>query len=580
MNSIFLKKKVDSTSVQGLPSYMTDGDLISGKVQSSCSLHTGIAGVPIMVNPVSPDFLQSVNDIMEGNAAYGANASNFMAEDTVNGVEYAVAFSSGKIYAMADGNIVDKAKLPKRLVFLLSMPYFMGNNEFASAFDGFKNASDDADKKSYLAMMYDNAYYRDGTNEVAKAFDEKPLTKLTAAKANDPKFAASEVEGTFKTFKMPMAGTVSATITTAKAVMDGSAFNGKFAVVDPSELTEEEREHIFRIDDRFIVTEQHVDICQTIKNSLGGPHPFSNFLLRGAPGGGKSTFVQIVAAGTALPYYSDVLRDDITADFFSGYYAPDCDHIGHHVGLDEYIDSLPKSDDIAFDPVDAYQRITGTENLNATGDDCMKEIYKRVAEMANESKGESKNALTFVEGLVPKLTRPCLIFYDEVTVPKNPGVIAALNTLMDNQRKFTLTSGRVIERHPLSVMMFAGNFGDVEGCREPNRAWQDRNNEILDVAPPTPEQMKAMLIASTGYDSTKNANIPIDMFVGIWPELQKISADYYGVCGPRALCDWLAKSMLIGSPIRAAETTIVAKSSSDVACQAEMMTKIRNRFKN
>ena len=150
---------------------------------------------------------------------------------------------------------------------------------------------------------------------------------------------------------------------------------------------------------------------------------------------------------------------------------------------------------------------------------------------------------------------------------------------MDNQRKFTLTSGKVIERHPKSVMMFAGNFDDVEGCREPNRAWQDRNNEILDVDPPTAEQMKQMLVAATGYNEKTDGNIPIDKFVAVWPELQKISAEYYGVCGPRALCDWLAKSMIIGSPIRAAETTIITKSSSDKTCQANMRMKIRNSFR-
>lgn len=80
---------------------------------------------------------------------------------------------------------------------------------------------------------------------------------------------------------------------------------------------------------------------------------------------------------------------------------------------------------------------------------------------------------------------------------------------MDNQRKFTLTSGKVIERHPKSVMMFAGNFDDVEGCREPNRAWQDRNNEILDVDPPTAEQMKQMLVAATGYNEKPMVTFPL-----------------------------------------------------------------------
>lgn len=37
--------------------------------------------------------------------------------------------------------------------------------------------------------------------------------------------------------------------------------------------------------------------------------------------------------------------------------------------------------------------------------------------------------------------------------------------------------------------------------------------------------------------------------------------------------------MIIGSPIRAAETTIITKSSSDKTCQANMRMKIRNSFR-
>ena len=243
---------------------------------------------------------------------------------------------------------------------------------------------------------------------------------------------------------------------------------------------------------------------------------------------------------------------------------------------------MPTPEDMAFDPVTAYETITGKVNDTATAKDCMEAMTRRIVEFTKNPKGESKNALTFVEGLIPKLERPCLIFYDEVTAPKNPGAITALNSLMDRQRVFTLSTGRVIHRHPLSVMCFAGNFSEdgveLEGVRDPNRTWQDRNNEVLNIAPPKPAETKAMLIADTGYDEAVNANIPIDQFVNILPELQKISADYYGVCGFRALSDWLAKSMAIGSPIRAAETTIITKSTNNPECQAELRQKIKNHF--
>lgn len=572
---------VTSADLMGLPRYMADGELVNGRVETSCKLHAAIPGVPNMCFKVVPGFLHALNALATNTAAYGKNNTAYMAEVTNNGVRYAAAFknSNASIHSCANGKAVTKDKVPTSLPFLLSMPFYMEDKEFSDSYEGWVNAQTDEERKRYIATMFDNAYQRNGANNVIAAWDTKNLFGLTDSKLS--RFDVSDGIGDFTVFKNGNTANAanSAVAAMAQSVMDGSAFNGAYRIVEESELTAEEKEHVFHIDDRFIVTRQHEDVCQTIQKSMSTAHPFSNYLLRGAPGGGKSTFVQIIAAGMGLPYYSDVLRDDITADFFSGYYAPDCDHVGKHIGLDEFIANMPSPEDMAYDPVDAFERITGSINEEATANDCMNALMARVKEITENSKGESQQVLTFVEGLVPKLTRPCLVFYDEVTIPKNPGVIAALNTLMDNQRKFTLTSGKVIERHPKSVMMFAGNFDDVEGCREPNRAWQDRNNEILDVDPPTAEQMKQMLVAATGYNEKTDGNIPIDKFVAVWPELQKISAEYYGVCSPRALCDWLAKSMIIGSPIRAAETTIITKSSSDKTCQANMRMKIRNSFR-
>lgn len=590
MSSIFFDNYVTTTaaSLDGLPDYMADGALVKGTVVSNSKLHPSVPGIPTnLVASVDPEFLQALNDIKQGRAAFGKNNKFAIAEDTVitsvTSDVFVAAYDSSKakILAMMNEKILNgsiKAKCRHRVLYLLVMAYAMDDTEFNTAYTSWKamtpGTGNDDQMKELVATMYDNLYYGKSTYSGLTTAANNAVGTLNKVKAKDTKYTAATFEGKFQFFPVSGSSMKTGPIVAKRAAVASNDFNGMYRVVEESELTPEERSHIFHIDDRFIVTDQHRDVCATIKNSLGGAHPFSNYLLRGAPGGGKSTFVQIVAAGLGLPYYSDVLRDDITADFFSGYYAPDCDKVGKHIGIDEFLAQMPSAEDMAFDPLSAYMQITGKENESATANDCMLALMQRVQEVCSKAEGESKQTLTFVEGLVPKLVRPCLVFYDEVTVPKNPGVIAALNTLMDNQRKFTLTSGRVIERHPKTVMMFAGNFDDVEGCREPNRAWQDRNNEIIDVDPPTAEQMKAMLIASTGYDPNVNGNINIDAFISIWPQLQEISAEYYGVCGPRALSDWLAKSMALGDPRRAAETTILTKSSSDKMCQAEMREKI------
>lgn len=557
-------KAFDNNSVLGsLPAFMFDGALMGGQVPSGCQLRSSLPGMPLMCNPVHPGFLEAIRDLYAltpATACYGSNSVATMAEDTIDGVLYVAAYTKGKIYAMAnDRPLSNMDELPIRMLVLLSMPFYLKDTEFTATLQQFQKASTDDEKKLALATLYDNAYMREGDNEIGQSYETTNLLRMTRVKAQNPSYMPTAQEGAqFSVFKN--VGTnattgVAANIVATQSVMKGSEFNGAFRVVEESELTPEERLHIKHIDDRYNITEQHIDVASTIKNSLNGPHPFCNYLFRGQPGGGKSTFVQIIAAGLGLPYYSDVLKDDLSGDFFSGYYAPDVDNKGkkQYKSLEEFLAEMPTPEDMAFDPISAYETITGNALDNVTPKDCMDALTMRIVEFTKNTKSDNKNALTFVEGLIPKLERPCLIFYDEVTAPKNPGAITALNSLMDRQRVFTLSTGRVIHRHPLSVMCFAGNFSEdgveLEGVHDPNRTWQDRNNEVLNIAPPKPAETKAMLIADTGYDEKANANIPIDQFVNILPELQQISADYYGVCGFRALSDWLAKSMAIGSPM-------------------------------
>lgn len=586
-------KAFDNNSVLGsLPAFMFDGALMGGQVPSGCQLRSSLPGMPLMCNPVHPGFLEAIRDLYAltpATACYGSNSVATMAEDTIDGVLYVAAYTKGKIYAMAnDRPLSNMDELPIRMLVLLSMPFYLKDTEFTATLQQFQKASTDDEKKLALATLYDNAYMREGDNEIGQSYETTNLLRMTRVKAQNPSYMPTAQEGAqfsvFKNVGTNAATGVAANIVATQSVMKGSEFNGAFRVVEESELTPEERLHIKHIDDRYNITEQHIDVASTIKNSLNGPHPFCNYLFRGQPGGGKSTFVQIIAAGLGLPYYSDVLKDDLSGDFFSGYYAPDVDNKGkkQYKSLEEFLAEMPTPEDMAFDPISAYETITGNALDNVTPKDCMDALTMRIVEFTKNAKSDNKNALTFVEGLIPKLERPCLIFYDEVTAPKNPGAITALNSLMDRQRVFTLSTGRVIHRHPLSVMCFAGNFSEdgveLEGVHDPNRTWQDRNNEVLNIAPPKPAETKAMLIADTGYDEKVNANIPIDQFVNILPELQQISADYYGVCGFRALSDWLAKSMAIGSPIRAAETTIITKSTNDPICQAELRQKIKNHF--
>lgn len=584
-------KTIKKTDIDGLPSWMLP--LFSGNATSTYSGRTPVPGMPLMGLPMAPEFAQAIWACINnpGSVAYGHNNVSYVAEMECDGIDYAVACSKSNLYGAKGGmKPKTKADIPLRVFIILSWPIYMTNNEFNNNFVGLQNAADDEARLTHCATMYDIAYDMEakGQNAVATAYEGNIRAMNQTKATTGSTFVPTEYVGAFKMFKTGsnMAASASgASIVAAKEVIDSESFNGKYAICTPDELTEDGRQHIVHIGREIVVGKQAVEVCETIQRTLGTAHPFCNYMLRGLPGGGKTTFVRTVAAGLGLPLYSDVLKSNLSGDFFDGYFAPNCSGSGaKYQSLPELLESMPGASDMTYDPVSSYYEITGTMKEDATEGDCLRAVAEKVTAFTDAMEGGNKDALMFVEGLIPKLEHPCIVFYDEVTAPRNPGAITALNNIMDRTRKYTLGNGRVIHRHPKSLMFFAGNFSEdgleLEGVKDPNRTFQDRCNEIINVQPPRPAEIKAQLIADTGYDEVANGNIPIDNFVRILPELQKLCSDYYGVCGFRGLSDWLMKSMITGSPILAAETTIITKSTNDFECAAHMRQKIADFFRS
>ena len=96
--SIFQMNANDIANAQGRsPAWLFDGDLMTGKVPSGCQMRPSMPGIPLMCNPVHPEFLSAINDLLFVNpasAAYGCNANAAIAEDTFDGMHCAVAFNA------------------------------------------------------------------------------------------------------------------------------------------------------------------------------------------------------------------------------------------------------------------------------------------------------------------------------------------------------------------------------------------------------------------------------------------------------------------------------------------------------
>lgn len=71
--SIFQMNANDIANAQGRsPAWLFDGDLMTGKVPSGCQMRPSMPGIPLMCNPVHPEFLSVINDLLFMNPASAA----------------------------------------------------------------------------------------------------------------------------------------------------------------------------------------------------------------------------------------------------------------------------------------------------------------------------------------------------------------------------------------------------------------------------------------------------------------------------------------------------------------------------
>ena len=367
--------------------------------------------------------------------------------------------------------------------------------------------------------------------------------------------------------------------------MEHEDFVGKYELHKRT-LNAVEESLVPKLPEWYIIPQEVVDICKHAQATTGKSMQMRNFLLRGPAGTGKTMGAKAIASGLHLPYMKYTCSAGTEIFDFVGMIFPDSDsastgdaqldkekEILKSMGGVNYANvtklmGLPDLDDMDYDPSGVYQTLTGTENLAATSQDCMRIVLDKVTEKVralskrDEASKSSGQTYSYVEtDFIKALKNGYVIEIQEPSTIVQPGVLVGLNSLLEQSGTITLPTGEMIERHPDAVVVVTTNTS-YEGCRGMNQSVLDRMSLVRDVELPEPEVMVQRVMSVTGatdeYQVSQMVQVVNDM-----AEYCRKNSITDGSYGMRSLIDWIISAEITGDVYHSALYTIISKATAD-----------------
>lgn len=495
----------------------------------------------------------------------------------------------GKYDTLADTyEQVDTANLDKfacTAIFMALHYAAMTDTEYNNCFNSIESSLDsstgfDNNHQTEMGILCDNLYRRlKKQGESYSILTNGTVQPLTRTQISAGRFVPTEQIGDVSILQDNYNGNNTST-TTASAPTDNSDFVGKYK--NPNRiLTDEEIALVPEVKSHIVIPKFVKTVCEHIQLSFDKPIKMGNAMFRGIAGTGKTTAAKLVAAGLSLPYGNVTCSADTQIFDLLGSIIPDTSMSVGNPALDAEREkyaamgginydtvsremNFPDVQTIAFDPVTAYQLITGAEKASATAEECMKLIMQnvigKVQELCSSSNGQV--SYKYVETpLVKAIKNGWVCEIQEPTVIIQQGVLVGLNSLLEQDGNIVLPTGEVIKRHPDAVIIITTNTS-YEGCRAMNQSVTDRMNLIFDIPNPTVDRMKQIAMSATGCTDETMVRKMAECVLDIEAYCKnKYITD--GSVGMRGLIDWVNSYMITTDPVKSAELTVLSKATTD-----------------
>ena len=540
--------------------------------------------------------------VAEYKSSVGPDAYHLVVFDAASGSALASVYD--KNTELIEQYVAHPSQRDGAAIFFALMPFLMSDAEFDETFQEYYDQfiagyPDMAKATESMAILCDNAYRRikDDTcpAHINITVDKSGnLMRVSQGQLDSGSFVPTSVTaGEFTIF----AKTGPAVIKKTGVVVEHTDFVGKYPLTPGRTLSALELSLIPKLPEWYIIPPEVVDICKHAQKTTGRPMQMRNFLLRGPAGTGKTMGAKAIAAGLGLPYMKYTCSANTEIFDFTGMIFPETDAVStgsseldrereilKSMGGISYANvaklmRLPDLDDMDYDPAGVYQALTGVENLAATVQDCMSVVLEKVTEKVQalskraENRQSSGQNYAYVEtDFVKALKHGYLVEVQEPSTIIQPGVLVGLNSLLEQEGSITLPTGKIIRRHPDTVVIVTTNVS-YEGCRSMNQSVVDRMSLVKDIELPEPEVMVQRAMAVTGCAD--------EYLVSQMVQVVNDMADYCrknsitdGACGMRSLIDWVISAEISGDPYLSAKYTVISKATADEEDREALITTI------
>lgn len=314
-------------------------------------------------------------------------------------------------------------------------------------------------------------------------------------------------------------------------------------------MTEEQKAKAAKMYPSYVVPKWVLKAAHNIKynHTLALPQSMkqNNIFLFGPPGSGKTDGAKAIASALGLPCEHISMSSNSDEFIFTGNIIPEVEGVSSSDSTN--LDIFNKYKDVAellefaeMSPDTVYQEITGKDKEDAELSDVVSAYADAVAaEKVKATKKSSKSGISykFVESVFCQaIEHGWLVTIEEFTNCRDAGIAMVINQLMDGYQQITLPTGKVIKRHPNSVIVFASNVDEAQ-CGEFEASTLSRLKPMYKVDMPTKDEMIKRVKSMTGFNDVPTLNKMADVIIA----LQKYVKEHalVGVCGVREFAGWV-----------------------------------------
>lgn len=370
-----------------------------------------------------------------------------------------------------------------RVIFLAMFPELLKDEEAQEAFNIISDlyVKDDIENETAgnaMSKLSDNFYRRiEGGIFDVKIPTSGNVRMIPAAKVKTGAYSPETIiGGTFKIFTQSSPSPSSAfkkgmTVKEAKEMFKNftAERNWTSKELELIELTTAE------VSDDDLVDEEVYEIAEYIVASSKDKNPIRNFISRGETGIGKSYRCKMLAKVLGIPYLVFSCNPDTETHDFLSKFVPCTEDIWDGDENNKHIPEFPTFEEMAYDPITSYKKLTGIYDESATSQMCF-DAYgeiKKIEGIRSVEKTSNANGLPRFKlvqsDYVTALSKGYLIEIQEPSLIVKSGVLGGLNEYNRPGSIIPLPDGKHVVRHKDAIVFYTDNV-TYEGCRPLNQA--------------------------------------------------------------------------------------------------------------